>query len=88
MLQHANNACPDEELCKDVVSRKKRVASKTLSNSVAVRPAQLASSACVPSAPLSLRPVCSDSSNDDERILIGVARDAAFSFYYHEWVFV
>ena len=45
---------------------------------------QIASSARVPAVPSPLQPALSESSGDIDQVVIGVARDAAFSFYYHE----
>ena len=47
---------------------------------------QIASSARVPSVSFPLQSAPSGSSSNAEQVLIGVARDAAFSFYYHEYV--
>lgn len=46
--------------------------------------AQIASSAHMPSAPVPLQCAPSSSSSHVGQVLIGVARDAAFSFYYYE----
>ena len=47
---------------------------------------QIASSARTPSVRLPSQPAPSSSSIEAEQVLIGVARDAAFNFYYHECV--
>ena len=47
---------------------------------------QTASSAQMPSVALPSRLNPSSSFSEVEQVLIGVARDAAFNFYYHEYV--